>query len=48
MELSILNRGGGDGLGDGVSGGSEDGGGVYGCDEGGGSVGIHRNPRLIN
>lgn len=48
MEFSILNSGDGSGVGDGVSGGGEDGGGVDGRDEGGGSVGIHRNPCLLN
>ena len=34
-------------MGDGVSGGGEDGGGVDGWDEDGGGVGIHGNPCLI-
>ena len=37
-EFSILDNGDGDGVGDGVSSGGEDGGGVDGCDEGGGNV----------
>lgn len=47
-EFAILNSGGGSGVGDGVSSGGEDAGGVDGCDEGGGGIGTRRNPCLIN
>jgi len=46
-EFPILNSGGGNSVGDGVSSVGEDGGGVDGCDEGKGSVGIRGNPHLI-
>lgn len=48
MEFTILDSGGGGGVGDGVKSGGEDGGSVDGWDKGGGRVAIHENPCLIN